>query len=162
MAENYYSLLGEGFTRAAQLRSRDEKKQMKKAMKYQLLYGLGGKFLGDLISTPFKEPVKRFFNTEAGRQVKAKQTFALSDLERLENIDSDITKSGGDGGPVQGLVNVYMGHVDDRMASPDMFGPKWEEGPNAHIASSWRASVEPVARKRAEQEYSELRDRIQE
>ena len=79
MAENYYSLLGEGFTRAAQLRSRDDKMQMKKAMKYQLLYGLGGKFLGDLISTPFKEPVKRFFNTEAGRQVKAQKTYALSD-----------------------------------------------------------------------------------
>ena len=42
MAENYYSLLGEGFTRAARLRSKDEKKMMKKAMKYQLLYGLGG------------------------------------------------------------------------------------------------------------------------
>ncbi|SVB46390.1 uncharacterized protein METZ01_LOCUS199244, partial [marine metagenome] len=162
MAENYYSLLGEGFTRAAQFRRKDEKKQMKKAMKYQLIYGLGGKFLGDLISTPFKEPVKRFFNTEAGRQVKAKQTYSLSDLERLENIDSDITKSGGDGGPVQGLVNVYMGHVDDRMASPDMFGPKWEEGPNAHKAAAWRASLEPRVREKAEAEYGELRDRIQE
>jgi len=162
MAENYYSLLGEGFTRAAQLRSRDEKKQMKKAMKYQLLYGLGGQFLGDLISTPFKEPVKRFFNMEAGRQVKAKQTHALSDLDRLQTVESDLTRTGGEGGPVQGLVNVYMENVDNMMSAPDWFGPEWEKGPNAHVAASWRTSVEPRVREQAEKEVTELRNRIQE
>jgi len=162
MAENYYSLLGQGFAQAAQLRRKDDEKRMKKAMKYQLLYGLGGQFLGDLISTPFKEPVKRFFNMEAGRQVKAKQTHALADLDRLKTVESDLTRTGGEGGPVQGLVNVYMDNVDNMMSAPDWFGPEWEKGPNAHVASSWRTSVEPRVREQAEKEVTELRNRIQE
>ena len=98
-----YSALGAGMSSQYQ-RDRDEMKKLMKLQQRQQLMTAAlapiaqgvGQFATDLISAPFKEPVKQFMNTSEGRQLKTIKAARRADQQRVAARQKLITESGLD------------------------------------------------------------------
>ena len=98
-----YRALGAGMSSQYQ-RDRDEMKKLMKLQQRQQLLTAAltpiaqgvGQFATDLISAPFKEPVKQFMNTAEGRQLKTIKAARRADQQRVAARQKLITESGLD------------------------------------------------------------------
>ena len=98
-----YRALGAGMSSQYQ-RDRDEMKKLMKLQQRQQLMTAAltplakgvGQFATDLISAPFKEPVKQFMNTAEGRQLKTIKAARRADQQRVAARQKLITESGLD------------------------------------------------------------------
>ena len=73
-----YSLLGQGFAKAAQGNLSEQRKMMKEAQRRQLVTAAltpvaqgVGQFATDLIAAPFKDAASNFYNRGAGKGLNA-------------------------------------------------------------------------------------------
>ena len=97
-----YSLLGQGFAKAAQGNLSEQRKMMKEAQRRQLVTAAltpvaqgVGQFATDLISAPFREPAKRFMTTDYGQKIKrAKKSEEESKSEESEGEDLQSVNTG--------------------------------------------------------------------
>lgn len=98
-----YRALGAGMSSQYQ-RDRDEMKKLMKLQQRQQLMTAAlapiaqgvGQFATDLISAPFKEPVKQFMNTAEGRQLKIIKAARRADQQRVAARQKVISESGLD------------------------------------------------------------------
>jgi len=98
-----YRALGAGMSSQYQ-RDRDEMKKLIKLQQRQQLMTAAlapiaqgvGQFATDLISAPFKEPVKQFMNTAEGRQLKTIKAARRADQQRVASRQKVISESGLD------------------------------------------------------------------
>ena len=113
-----YSLLGQGFSQAAQGNLSDRKKLMKEAQRRQLMTAAltpiaqgVGQFATDLISAPFKDPAKRFMTTDYGKKLKRAKKLRRTDQSQLSAETKRISDSG------MGGMNLYTQEAEERVVA---------------------------------------------
>lgn len=96
-----YSLLGQGFAKAAQGNLSEQRKMMKEAQRRQLMTAAltpiaqgVGQFATDLISAPFREPAKRFMTTDYGQKIKRAKKLRRSEQASLAAEAKRVSESG--------------------------------------------------------------------
>tara|TARA_R100000951_G_scaffold23892_1_gene20113 strand:- start:6166 stop:9291 length:3126 start_codon:yes stop_codon:yes gene_type:complete len=96
-----YSLLGQGFAKAAQGNLSEQRKMMKEAQRRQLVTAAltpvaqgVGQFATDLISAPFKDAASNFYNRGAGKGLNANRKAYRSLEKQAKDRMSEINKQG--------------------------------------------------------------------
>jgi len=96
-----YSLLGQGFAKAAQGNLSEQRKMMKEAQRRQLITAAltpvaqgVGQFATDLISAPFKDAASNFYNRGAGKGLNANRKAYRSLEKQAKDRMSEINKQG--------------------------------------------------------------------
>jgi len=155
---DFASLLGEGFSQAAQSDERDRRKAEKRAMRDQLLYA----FAAPLVSAAGKGVVdfgadvllgsnsKDFFSTKEGTTLMRR----FSDINKAsEDIDSTMTAltKAGDG---DGREGVYRNNL--LRATQDAQRKYGGAADRDILIENAIANLEPEIRQASEDEYNEL------
>ena len=96
-----YSLLGQGFAKAAQGNLSEQRKMMKEAQRRQLVTAAltpvaqgVGQFATDLIAAPFKDAASNFYNRGAGKGLNANRKAYRSLEKQAKDRMSEINKQG--------------------------------------------------------------------
>ena len=96
-----YSLLGQGFAKAAQGNLSEQRKMMKEAQRRQLMTAAltpiaqgVGQFATDLISAPFKDAASNFYNRGAGKGLNANRKAYRSLEKQAKDRMAEINKQG--------------------------------------------------------------------
>jgi len=96
-----YSLLGQGFAKAAQGNLSEQRKMMKEAQRRQLMTAAltpiaqgVGQFATDLISAPFKDAASNFYNRGAGKGLNANRKAYRSLEKQARDRMAEINKQG--------------------------------------------------------------------
>ena len=96
-----YSLLGQGFAKAAQGNLSEQRKMIKEAQRRQLMTAAltpiaqgVGQFATDLISAPFKDAASNFYNRGAGKGLNANRKAYRSLEKQARDRMAEINKQG--------------------------------------------------------------------
>jgi len=111
-----YSLLGQGFAKAAQSNLSEQRKMMKEAQRRQLMTAAltpiaqgVGQFATDLISAPFRDPAKRFMTTDYGQKIKRAKKLRRSEQASLAAEAKRVSESG------MGMMALYTKEAGENI-----------------------------------------------
>mgnify|MGYP000723466377 CR=1 FL=1 len=111
-----YSLLGQGFAKAAQGNLSEQRKMMKEAQRRQLMTAAltpiaqgVGQFATDLISAPFRDPAKRFMTTDYGQKIKRAKKLRRSEQASLAAEAKRVSESG------MGMMALYTKEAGENI-----------------------------------------------
>jgi len=111
-----YSLLGQGFAKAAQGNLSEQRKMMKEAQRRQLMTAAltpiaqgVGQFATDLISAPFRDPAKRFMTTDYGQKIKRAKKIRRSEQSALAAEAKRVSESG------MGMMALYTREAGENI-----------------------------------------------
>lgn len=111
-----YSLLGQGFAKAAQSNLSEQRKMMKEAQRRQLMTAAltpiaqgVGQFATDLISAPFRDPAKRFMTTDYGQKIKRAKKLRRSEQASLAAEAKRVSESG------MGMMALYTREAGENI-----------------------------------------------
>ena len=151
-----YSLLGQGFAKAAQGNLSEQRKMMKEAQRRQLMTAAltpiaqgVGQFATDLISAPFKDAASNFYNRGAGKGLNANRKAYRSLEKQAKDRMSEINK--------QGKYNYFKSISDEAYLAYDAKSQAdLGEGFKSHAAySEGLVGLPSLIREQQDKEYGE-------
>ena len=151
-----YSLLGQGFAKAAQSNLSEQRKMMKEAQRRQLMTAAltpiaqgVGQFATDLISAPFKDAASNFYNRGAGKGLNANRKAYRSLEKQASDRMAEINK--------QGKYNYFKSISDEAYLAYDAKSQaELGEGFKSHAAySEGLVGLPSLIRKQQDKEYGE-------
>ncbi len=151
-----YSLLGQGFAKAAQSNLSEQRKMMKEAQRRQLMTAAltpiaqgVGQFATDLISAPFKDAASNFYNRGAGKGLNANRKAYRSLEKQASDRMAEINK--------QGKYNYFKSISDEAYLAYDAKSQAdLGEGFKSHAAySEGLVGLPSLIREQQDKEYGE-------